>query len=55
MQTVRRADVLGVLSVGTDLAMNLAPDVGLRSTAFAVALARAAGMNDADRASVASY
>jgi HD-GYP domain-containing protein (c-di-GMP phosphodiesterase class II) len=34
--------------VGTDLAMNLAPDVGLRSAALAVALGRAAGMNDED-------
>jgi len=42
VQNVRRADVLGVLSVATDLAMNLSPDVGLRSAKLAVALARAA-------------
>jgi HD-GYP domain-containing protein (c-di-GMP phosphodiesterase class II) len=45
---VRRADVLGVLSVGTDLAMNLPPDVGLRSAALAVSLARAAGLDAAE-------
>jgi HD-GYP domain-containing protein (c-di-GMP phosphodiesterase class II) len=48
VQSVRRADVLGVLSVATDLMMNVSPDVGLRSAALAVALARAAGLGDAD-------
>jgi HD-GYP domain-containing protein (c-di-GMP phosphodiesterase class II) len=37
-----------VLSVATDLMMNVSPDVGLRSAVLAVALARAAGLGDAD-------
>ncbi|HEX6765251.1 MAG TPA: hypothetical protein VF103_07225, partial [Polyangiaceae bacterium] len=52
MQKIRRADVLGVLSIATDLAMNIGPDVGLRSAALGVALARAAGMSEAERRTV---
>jgi hypothetical protein len=37
---LRRAEILGVLSVAADLGMGAPADLGLRTSALAVALAR---------------